>query len=74
VWSPGLLFRGVRSTGLKRLRRKVRVIRADSYCCAGCFSVAFPRDMALVPDETLLVSNYSSDQLEAVDVASIPGG
>jgi hypothetical protein len=34
----------------------------------------FPRDMALAPDGALLVSNYSSDQLEMVDVASIPGG
>jgi hypothetical protein len=37
-------------------------------------SGVFPRDMALAPDGTLLVSNYSSDQIEAVDVASIPGG
>jgi hypothetical protein len=37
-------------------------------------SGVFPRDMALAPAGTLLVSNYSSDQLEAVDVASIPGG
>ena len=34
----------------------------------------FPREMALLPDGTLLVSNYSSGQVEAVDVASIPGG
>ncbi len=33
----------------------------------------FPRDMALSPDGTLLVSNFTSGQLEAVDVASIPG-
>ena len=32
----------------------------------------FPRDMTVSPDGTLLVSNYSSGQLEAVDVASIP--
>jgi DNA-binding beta-propeller fold protein YncE len=37
-------------------------------------SGAFPREMALLPDGTLLVSNYGSGQLEAVDVASIPGG
>jgi hypothetical protein len=30
--------------------------------------------MALLPDGTLLVSDYSSGQVEAVDVASIPGG
>jgi hypothetical protein len=30
--------------------------------------------MALPRDGTLLVSNYTSDQLEAIDVASIPGG
>jgi len=35
---------------------------------------AFPRDMALAPDGTLLVSDYQSDELEAVGVASIPGG
>jgi DNA-binding beta-propeller fold protein YncE len=34
----------------------------------------FPREMALLPDGTLLVSNYASSQVEAVDVASIPGG
>jgi DNA-binding beta-propeller fold protein YncE len=35
---------------------------------------AFPRDMTLAPDGRLLVSNYSSNDLEAVDVATIPGG
>jgi len=34
----------------------------------------FPRDMSLAPDGTLLVSDYQSSDLEAVDVASIPGG
>lgn len=34
----------------------------------------FPREMALLPDGTLLVSNYASFQVEAVDVASIPAG
>ena len=34
----------------------------------------FPRDMTLAPDGRLLVSNYSSNQIEAVDVATIPGG
>jgi DNA-binding beta-propeller fold protein YncE len=34
----------------------------------------FSRDMTLAPDGRLLVSNYSSNQLEAVDVATIPGG
>lgn len=34
----------------------------------------FPREMAVLPDGTLLVSNYGSSQLEAVNVASIPGG
>jgi len=34
----------------------------------------FPRDMTLAPDGRLLVSNYSSNNLEAVDVATIPGG
>lgn len=34
----------------------------------------FPREMALLPSGTLLVSDFSSGQLEAVDVASIPGG
>ncbi len=33
----------------------------------------FPRDMTLAPDGALLVSDYASGQLEAVDVASIPG-
>jgi DNA-binding beta-propeller fold protein YncE len=37
-------------------------------------SGAFPREMAVLRDGTLLVSNYASGQLEAVDVASIPGG
>ncbi|MCW2932432.1 MAG: PQQ-dependent catabolism-associated beta-propeller protein [Actinomycetia bacterium] len=37
-------------------------------------SGSFPREMALLPDGTLLVSNFSSGQVEAVDVASIPGG
>jgi len=33
----------------------------------------FPREMALAPGgQTLLVSNFASDQLEAVSVASIP--
>jgi len=36
-------------------------------------SGSFPREMALLRDSTLLVSNYTSGQLEAVDVASIPG-
>ena len=32
-----------------------------------------PREMALEPnDNTLLVGNFSSDQLEAVDVANLP--
>jgi DNA-binding beta-propeller fold protein YncE len=34
----------------------------------------FPREMALLPDGTLLVSDFASDQLEAVDLAGIPGG
>jgi hypothetical protein len=37
-------------------------------------SGSFPREMALLPDGTLLVSNFASGQVEAVDVASIPGG
>ena len=37
-------------------------------------SGSFPREMAVLRDGTLLVSNYASGQLEAVDVASIPGG
>jgi DNA-binding beta-propeller fold protein YncE len=37
-------------------------------------SGSFPREMALLADGTLLVSNYASGQVEAVDVASIPGG
>lgn len=32
----------------------------------------FPRDMTLAPDGTLLVSNFDSGQVEAVDVATIP--
>jgi hypothetical protein len=33
----------------------------------------FPREMALEPDgRTLLVTNFSSQQLEAVDVADLP--
>ena len=35
-------------------------------------SGAFPREMALFPDGTLLVSNFGSGQLEAVDVPAIP--
>ena len=34
---------------------------------------SFPREMAAVPDGPLLVSDYASGQVEAVDVASIPG-
>jgi DNA-binding beta-propeller fold protein YncE len=37
-------------------------------------SGSFPREMALLRDGTLLVSDYDSGQVEAVDVASIPGG
>lgn len=37
-------------------------------------SGSFPREMALLGDSMLLVSNYASGQLEAVDVASIPSG
>jgi DNA-binding beta-propeller fold protein YncE len=37
-------------------------------------SGSFPREMALLPDGTLLVTNYASGQVEAVDVATIPGG
>jgi len=33
----------------------------------------FPRDMTLAPGGTLLVSNFDSGQVEAVDVATIPG-
>jgi DNA-binding beta-propeller fold protein YncE len=33
----------------------------------------FPREMALLRSGTLLVPNYDSNQVEAVDVASIPG-
>ena len=33
----------------------------------------FPREMALLRTGILLVSNYGSDQVEAVDVAGIPG-
>ena len=36
-------------------------------------SGSFPREMALLGRGTLLVSNYGSAQIEAVDVASIPG-
>jgi DNA-binding beta-propeller fold protein YncE len=33
----------------------------------------FPREMALAPgDQTLLISNFSSDQLESVSVPSLP--
>ena len=33
----------------------------------------FPREMVLEPGgQTLLVSNFSSDQLETVDVAALP--
>jgi hypothetical protein len=32
----------------------------------------FPRDMTAAPDGTVLVSNFSSAQLEAVDTAAIP--
>jgi len=32
----------------------------------------FPRDMTAAPDGTVLVSNYSSGQLEEVDTAAIP--
>jgi DNA-binding beta-propeller fold protein YncE len=35
-------------------------------------SGSFPREMALLRDSTLLVSNYGSNQLEAVDTASVP--
>jgi DNA-binding beta-propeller fold protein YncE len=33
----------------------------------------FPRDMTLAPDGTLLVSNFDSGQVEAVDAATVPG-
>jgi len=33
----------------------------------------FPRDMTAAPDGTVLVSNFSSGQLETVDTATIPG-
>jgi len=33
----------------------------------------FPRDMTLAPGGMLLVSNFDSGQVEAVDVATIPG-
>jgi DNA-binding beta-propeller fold protein YncE len=33
----------------------------------------FPRDITLAPDGTLLVSNFDSGQVEAVDVATVPG-
>jgi len=33
----------------------------------------FPRDMTLAPDGPLLVSNFDSGQVEAVDVATVPG-
>jgi DNA-binding beta-propeller fold protein YncE len=36
-------------------------------------SGSFPREMALLPNGTLLVSDYASSQVEAVDVATIPG-
>ena len=32
----------------------------------------FPRDMTAAPDGTVLVSNFSSGQVEAVDTATIP--
>jgi DNA-binding beta-propeller fold protein YncE len=32
----------------------------------------FPRDMATAPDGTVLVSNFGSNQVEAVDTATIP--
>jgi DNA-binding beta-propeller fold protein YncE len=37
-------------------------------------SGTFPREMALLPDGTLLVSNYGSGRLQAVDVPTIPVG
>lgn len=37
-------------------------------------SGSFPREMSQLADGTLLVSNYASGQLEAIAVASIPGG
>ena len=33
----------------------------------------FPRDMALSPDGTLLVSDYASGQLQAIATARLPG-
>ncbi|HEY0935145.1 MAG TPA: hypothetical protein VGD91_15545, partial [Trebonia sp.] len=35
---------------------------------------AFPREMAVLRSGPLLVSDFASSQLEAVDVATIPGG
>ncbi|MGB6583381.1 MAG: hypothetical protein WBF34_36240 [Streptosporangiaceae bacterium] len=32
----------------------------------------FPRDMTAAPNGTVLVSNFSSGQLEAIDTATIP--
>ena len=37
-------------------------------------SGSFPREMAVLQNGTLLVSNYTSDQLEAINVASISSG
>jgi DNA-binding beta-propeller fold protein YncE len=34
---------------------------------------AFPRDMAVSPDGALLVSDYSSGQVQAIDTARLPG-
>lgn len=33
----------------------------------------FPRDMTVAPDGTLLVSNFDSGQVEAVDATTVPG-
>ena len=41
---------------------------------AGVLSTGlFPRDMALSPDGTLLVSDYASGQVQAIDTARLPG-
>ena len=37
-------------------------------------SGSFPREMTVLQNGTLLVSNYTSDQLEAINVASISRG
>jgi len=69
----------------RKTHRAAACLTAAIACCAACLCAGCTgaathaagatrgRSRPLCPDGTLLVSNFDSGQVEAVDVAAVPG-